>query len=139
MVAKGIAAGAFVLLLAAGAATAAPPACPQGVTALSNADGSVTVSWDSVDGADGYNVFRQDPDGQMPFRGHVGADVSQITDPRTEPGLTYEFSVTATLGQEQSQDCPSVEVTAVPFVGTPLAVALALSGALVGYVALRRR
>lgn len=81
--------------------------------------GSVTVEWDSVTGATGYNIFwAQEPyidsDNIAAFTG--GDWEEGVNSPYTVSGLTngqvYFFVVTATAGTVESDD--SVEVSATP-------------------------
>lgn len=119
-------------------ATYAPPDCPANLSAERRPNGSIHLSWDAVDGADGYNVYGPTWDGPMMFQGHVLA--ANATDGAPPPAVPLRYTVNATAGDLESRGCPVVTVAVVPFFPTPAGWALAAVGAaLAGVVLLRRK
>ena len=72
-----------------------PPATPTGVSATVTGT-SIAVTWTAVDGADTYDVERQDASTGGAFT-IVGADVTgtSYTDDTATPGVTYNYRVVA--------------------------------------------
>jgi glycosidase len=90
-----------------------PPAPPTGLTA-DEGEGAVDLSWNSVAGAAGYNVYRSPLSGG----GFVKVNGSPVATPAygdtgLENGRTYHYVVTA-LDAAGNESVPSAEVTAVP-------------------------
>jgi Lamin Tail Domain/Fibronectin type III domain/NHL repeat len=96
------------------AAAGAPPA-PTGVTAVSG-DGTASVSWSSVSGASGYNVYESTtPGSENPNTASpVCTETTETTCDLTglANGETYYFVVTAT--DSSGASAPSTEVSATP-------------------------
>ena len=114
--------------------------CPAGLAAVANGDESVTLTWTPAAGSDGTNVYRADGDGDFEYLTTLGPGVGTYTDTTTTAGLTYAYTVTGLYGDEESVDCPVVEVTAIPVftgaIGLGLAAAL---GAGLYLLAVRRK
>jgi fibronectin type 3 domain-containing protein len=96
------------------------PAAPSGVQATSQ-DGAVALSWDEVEGASGYNVYRDtistsDVSGS-PINGEPLIEQPSFTDEGVENGTRYYYRVTA-VG-EGNESGLSVEVSARPFPNPP--------------------
>lgn len=109
-----------------------------GVHAQANSDGSITLAWDDVAGADGYGVWRTSGgDEPLPLE-FVESGVTTYTDGTSVAGETYTYAILPIVDGVPARVCESVEVTAVPFFGAPFLLAVALAGALVAYVRLRR-
>lgn len=128
--------GSGVLLDAAGEGACATDApCPEDLEANANGDGSITLRWSAVDDALGYEVHRTSSDGHVLW----AVEETTFTDRGTVVGQTYTYEVRAVTAGGTSTDCPSVEVTAVPFFAAPILGAVALAGGVGAYVAMRRR
>lgn len=67
-----------------------------------------------------------------------GFSVHEFLDATAEEGVTYRYVVTYSDGVE-SQDCASVEATAIPFFPAPFLAAGALLGSLGAFFWMRRR
>jgi uncharacterized delta-60 repeat protein len=78
------------------------PHAPTGVSA-SSGNGQVSVSWDEVEGAAGYNIYWADSAGVEPSSGQMlevsGTPIEDVTSPYAHDGLTaasiYYYVVTA--------------------------------------------
>lgn len=118
-----------------------PPimACPTDLVAVANGDGSVTLSWTPAPGSVGSNVYRADDGGDFEYLATVGQDVGTYTDATTTPGTGYEYLVTGLYGDQESQQCGVVEVTAIPEFPTLAAMGLATGGGALAMLLLRRR
>jgi hypothetical protein len=108
--------------------------CPTDLAAVANADGSVTLTWDAVDGATSYHVLRATDGGALAEIGTTAG--TTFTDTSTVPGTTYRFSVLADDGTT-SEGCEVVEVTAVPEL-PGLAMGVAAVGGVAVFAVLRR-
>ena len=113
--------------------------CPTGLRATANAGGTVTLFFTPAPGSDGTNVYRLDAEGDFEFLATLPPGVDMYTDETTEAGTAYTYAVTALFGDRESQECPIVEVTAIPEFPTAIAFGLAAALGVVGYVAVRRR
>lgn len=113
------------------------PPCPTLVTAVPQADGSIHVAWNSVAGAESYRVYRATGDGDFVFL----AETTETTyhDMTTAVGQTYRYMVTAFDGLLESEDCPAVTATAIPYFGGLVTGALALGGSIGAFAWMRRR
>lgn len=109
------------------------PTCEGSLVAEALGEGRVALAW-TADGASTYEVQRRAAGDEA---WTVLATVAEGTyvDEDTNVGATYQYRIVA----EGDVPCGEVEVTAVPFFGTPVVAALAALGACVAYVALRRR
>jgi hypothetical protein len=118
-----------------------PPemACPSDLVAVANADGSVTLGWTPAAGSDGSNVYRADDGGDFEYLATVGPDVGNYTDATTVPGTGYEYLVTGLYGDQESQQCATVEGTAIPEFPTLAALGLASGGGALALLLVRRR
>ncbi|MGE5385367.1 MAG: PHB depolymerase family esterase [Betaproteobacteria bacterium] len=90
-------------------------AAPAGVTVGSATDHSLTVSWNAVSGATGYNVYRD---------GSKVASVSgtSYADSGLSGGSTYTYTVTATANGSESVKSAAVQGTTTgtpPVLGAP--------------------
>ena len=111
--------------------------CPPNVTATANSDGSILIDWDAVADVDGYIVYRAVGEGE--FEMIATTNGTEHLDTDTEVGTTYSYYVTAFKGDFESEDCPVVMATAIPFFPTMLVGALALVGSVGAYAWFRRR
>ena len=116
---------------------AEPPACPEDLRAQAHGDEDVTLAWNASANASTYHVHRASEDGQMTHVAQVN-DTS-YTDTETEAQTTYTYEVTAANEAGEAEDCPTAEVTAIPFFGNPALVALAAVGSVGAVAALRTR
>lgn len=115
-------------------------ACPTGLSATANDDGSITLAFTAAPGSDGTNVYRALGDGDFEYLATVGPDVGTYTDTGSVAGNAYAYTVTGLFGDQESTDCPIVEVTAIPVFPSAVAAGLAASLGLAAYVvAMRRR
>lgn len=114
---------------------APPPACPTDVGVEATSTGN-RLTWAMPQEHDGaFRVYR---DGEP--LSVVGGTERSYLDADVQAGITYEYRVTATHGPRESQGCPAVSVTAVPFFGSPLGIALATLGSVAAAgLFLRRR
>ncbi len=98
------------LLIIGGALSVDPslPATPGGLTAVAG-DGSVALSWQSVDGAAGYYAY-QGPSEVGPFLRVNAAPVSQtaLNDTGLNNGAAYWFQVSAVNAAGESSPSPAV-------------------------------
>lgn len=119
------------------------PPCPEGlqVTARSsNGTADNFLEWEAVENATGYNVYRAVDGGDFEYQVTIDAPyTSYVDDHGIVPGTTYEYYVTALVGGVESENCESVQVTAVPFFGGVVLGALAVVGGVGAYVWLRRK
>ncbi|RMF72729.1 MAG: hypothetical protein D6738_10490, partial [Acidobacteria bacterium] len=73
-----------------------PPPPPANTTATPTAPNTITVSWDAVPGAAGYNVYRSDgacPGGDFRLVGKVDAPATSFDDSPVSGGSTYSYVV----------------------------------------------
>lgn len=114
---------------------APPPDCPGDVIIEATADGN-RLTWEMSSEHDGaFNVYR---DGE--FLSFVGGMERSYLDSDVEDGENYDYRVTATHGPRESGECPTVSVTAVPFFGGAIGIALAALGSVgVAAMFLRRK
>lgn len=117
----------------------AAPECPEmDLTAVANADGSISLNWTDVgDAADEYNIYRAAEGGDLVFL--ASTSNTTFTDDTTAVGVTYEYGISIVKDGRESEICASAEATAIPFFGTPLLTAIALAGSVGAFVAMRRR
>lgn len=96
------------------------PTAPTGVQATSQ-DGSVALSWDGVEGASGYNVYRDTTSaaggGGSPINAEAPIEQLSFTDASVENGTRYYYRVTAVAEGGESE--PSVAVGVRPFPDPP--------------------
>ena len=90
-----------------------PPAAPTGLSVTNEGDGEVSLAWNAVSGATGYNVYRS------PLSGGGWAKINTTTDTSfTDTGLqnarTYYYVVTALDGVGGNESAYSNEVSALP-------------------------
>lgn len=111
------------------------PVCPEGLSAQAHGNEDITLSWNASVDADTYHVYRATGDGAFEHVAEVTS--TSYTDTDTEAGTTYTYEVTAANEAGESEDCDQVEVTAIPFFGTPAVIAMAAIGS-IGIVAILR-
>lgn len=97
----------------------------------------ITLDWEPVANASSYVVYRA-LEGED-FEMLASTMDTTYTDTAVEVGVTYEYYVTAVIGEVESVGCEIVQATAVPFFGGMALGAIALVGAIAAYVVLRRR
>ena len=102
------------LVLATGTVDLAPPAAPAGLQVTAEGAGQVSLSWNGVSGAVGYNVYRSPLSGG----GWVKANSSPITGTSfTDTGLrnarTYYYTVRS-LDAAGNESGPSNEASGLP-------------------------
>lgn len=116
-----------------------PLACPTDLRATANAGGTITLFFTPAPGSDGTNIYRLDAEGDFELLATLPPGVDMHTDETTEAGTAYTYAVTALFGDRESQECPIVEVTAIPEFPTAIAFGLAAALGVVAYAAVRRR
>lgn len=89
------------------------PAAPSDLTADAG-DGAVELTWDDVDDADSYSVYRatSSTEGVSGSALETGVSQTTYTDDDAENGTTYYYRVTAVADEEGD---PSDEVEGTPF------------------------
>ena len=113
------------------------PPCPPGLVAAALDDAGVELNWTAVAGADGYMVYRAEADGD--FEAIAAVEETTFLDLDVTGGVVYSYYVTAFVGDVESVGCQVVTVTAIPFFGAPILLAVAVAGAVGAYAVLRRR
>ena len=63
------------------------------VSASANGDKTITVSWDEVDNAASYRIYRKEAGGSFAGLATLGADTTSYTDQTAKPGKTYYYTV----------------------------------------------
>jgi len=91
--------------------TPTAPAAPSGVEANAQ-DGSATLMWETVDGADSYNVYRSatETDSVTGDPLVTGVSETQHTDDTAQNGRVYYYRVTAVTDTVESEGSEAVEV-----------------------------
>lgn len=95
-----------------------PPAAPSGLEGVSG-DAQVELSWEAVNEADTYNVYRSTSSSGVegdPIKGNVPQ--TSATDASVENGTSYYYRVTAVDGDGNESD-PSGELKVTPFANPP--------------------
>jgi PA14 domain/Fibronectin type III domain len=95
------------------------PVAPTGVSAAPG-DGRVTLSWNAVNGATSYIVYRRTTSGSTNLL-ESGVTTSTFLDTGVTNGITYFYTVSAVNGAGES--ARSQEVSATPQVAVPAAPA----------------
>jgi hypothetical protein len=113
--------------------------CPTDLTATANDDGSITLTFTPAAGADGSNVYRADGEGDFVYLTTLSEAQGTYTDSTTEVGVSYTYTVTSLAGNEESEDCAVVEVTAIPDFPTTLGLGAATGGGVLAMLLARRR
>lgn len=62
---------------------------------LTEAENEITVSWEALEDAEGYDVYRKLPEQEWVNLGTLGADVTEFTDSSYDPDLPYIYTVRA--------------------------------------------
>ncbi|HEV8360615.1 MAG TPA: fibronectin type III domain-containing protein [Candidatus Thermoplasmatota archaeon] len=114
------------------------PGCPTGVGAVAENNGDITLSWDTLAGADGYNVYRREA-GETDFNLIGTTTETTFVDSDTTVGVAYDYQVLAFADDVETEDCEILQATAVPFLEDALSVGLASLGGLAAFTVLRRR
>lgn len=92
---------------------------PSNLTATSG-DSEISLSWEAVDAAEAYNVYRStsSTDGAEGNPVKSGVSSPSYTDPTVENGTAYYYRITAVDGVENESDA-SGEVKKTPFSAPP--------------------
>ena len=105
----------------------AAPAVPQNVTVKATGDRQLTVSWDAVEGATQYNIFRYNGT-QKAYLYKATRTITQFVDKGLYPNVTYHYKVVAvkktedyTLASKMSADA-SAKTVATPAAPTNVTV-----------------
>jgi len=97
------------------------PAVPTGISADSANAGSVVLTWNSVPGADSYEIYRADSEnGNYKLVNEVTANT--FTDSNVLPETTYFYKVSAKNGAGESDKSSAIEVTTAAIKTTPITV-----------------
>ena len=116
------------------------PPCPVILDVVADSDegvATITLTWAGAAGAEGYVVYRATADHD--FEAIAFTDELSFVDEDVVAGTTYEYYVTAVIGDVESVSCEIVEATAIPFFPTWGVGALAVLGSVGAFVMLRRR
>lgn len=113
------------------------PPCPPNLLAASLAADQVVLNWTAVANATGYLVYRATGEADFELVGSVTG--TTFLDEDVEGGVTYEYYVTAVIGNLESEDCDIVTVTTIPFFPGMAVGALALVGGVGAFWMLRRK
>ena len=113
--------------------------CPTGLAATPRQDGSIQLDFEPALGSDGSVVYRAVDDGDFTQVAELDEDVGTWLDTTSEPGSTYRYTVTATFGDEEAEDCPVAEATAIPDFPTVVAAGGAVGASLLAYAFARRK
>lgn len=114
-------------------------ACPTDLAAIANEDGSITLTFTRAEGAEGTNVYRAEGEGDFVYLTTLSANAETYTDTTVAEATSYAYTVTALFGDQESQDCPVVEVTSIPDFPTMLGMGAATGGGLLAMALLGRR
>jgi hypothetical protein len=114
--------------------------CVGPVSAKADDGRAIRLSWGPVAEAGAYTVWRTSADGVLRHVATLpsGSAGATFVDPDVEPGATYRYAVEVEGGRFGPPDCPTIEVTAVPFFPGAWAAALGGVVALLALVGLRR-
>lgn len=106
---------------------ATAPAAPAGVTPAAG-NGQATISWDALTGAASYNIYWSTTAGVTKSTGTKisGITSASYTHTGLTNGTTYYYVVTAVDGYGESSE--SSQVSAVPYLPTPVTLAAMLHG-----------
>lgn len=113
--------------------------CPSDLAAVANDDGSITLAFTRAEGAEGTNVYRAEGEGEFAYLTTLSANAESYTDTTVSANTGYAYTVTALFGDQESEDCPIVEVTAIPDFPTLLGIGAATGGGLLAMALLGRR
>ena len=92
-------------------ANPATPRAPGGLTVAAG-DGSVSLSWNAVEGATGYNVYRSTGNGYVLIA--TGLTIAAFTDDSVVNGTAYSYFVTATNAAGESAFSSMLSATPYP-------------------------
>ena len=92
--------------------------CPESLQVVANDGSSLSLSWDPVDDAIGYRVYRR-ISGSPDFKFVTDTKVTYYTDSPPEPGSNYDYQVTA-LGPHGESSGTVFLAAAVPAESVPL-------------------
>jgi hypothetical protein len=83
---------------------------PTNVAAVANGADSITVSWDAVEGANEYGVYRStEEDGTYTFVGYTGN--LEYVDAELDAETTYFYKVVASDGENESEESEAASAT----------------------------
>jgi len=99
--------------------TGTPPSAPTGVNAIGG-DNQITIYWDPVEGALGYNIYWNITGGVTTADEAIGSSTTLFTHTDITNGMNYYYAVTAI--NEYGESNLSAEVSAMP--GIPFTHAL---------------
>ena len=114
-------------------------ACPTDLAAVANDDGSITLTFTRAENAEGTNVYRAQGEGEFVYLTTLNANAESYTDTTVNANTGYAYTVTTLVGNEESEDCPIVEVTSIPDFPTLLGMGAATGGGLLAMALLGRR
>lgn len=97
------------------------------------------IEWDSFPNATGYNLYRAEGGGGFVLLAQPDGNTTSFDDFDVDVGTTYTYRVTAQVGEEETDHCDEVEVTAIPVFTTLVTGALATALGVTAYAATRRR
>lgn len=83
----------------------APLHCPSDLNILLTVDVHAAISWEKVEHADAYKIYRADGDSSYKHIATVAANKTNYTDKDIENGTTYSYIVTAVTATIESQGC----------------------------------
>jgi len=93
-----------------------PPSVPTGISTVATSSSSITVSWDAVDNADGYNVYRSSSASDTYTL--IGTpSTASYTDTGLSGSTTYYYKISANNSAGESSQ--SIVVSATTFVPIP--------------------
>lgn len=101
------------------------------------ATGGVRLTWPAHAFAASWEIVRSSPGDSQQFEADF--DDTGFVDTTTRTGAAYNYTLRVELVDEREFVCGSAVVTAVPEFPTLVVGALAVVGAVLGYVAMRRR
>ena len=116
------------------------PPCPvilDVVADETDGNATVTLTWSPAAGAEAYVVYRATNDTDFDAIGVT--DELTFVDDSVVLHVTYEYYVTAVIGNVESENCEIVEATAIPFFPSWGVGALAVLGSVGAFAMLRRR
>lgn len=113
------------------------PDCPEDLMAVAQSDGTVLITWDEVEDAEAYGVYRATGESEDFVLLDTTTD-TEYNDTTTAVGVTYHYIVTAWDGLLESEGCASVTTTAIPFFPGLVLGGLAVAGSVGAYRWLRR-
>jgi hypothetical protein len=120
-------AGVLLALPTAHAQASPVPCAPSGVDAQPLGV-VIHVTWDETPGAESYNIYRAQGDGEFRLAATVQAPENESFDTHVEAGVTYHYRLTAMVAGVETADCGTVTATANTDPCAPELTALAENG-----------